>query len=798
MSDLGTWSAETKATATPGGQRRRSGELRRLSTLVSAWTRAAVNPPIGPIVAIILVVFLGNVLYVFGLFNPNPINIVSGLGIITHAGLLPGLNTIDPNSGFTSQALGHLAALDLLHGHLPWWNPFEGLGAPLAGEMQSAALFPPTLLLAFANGQLFEHMLLEAVTGIATYRLLLRLNISQLISTACGCAFALNGTFSWFEHAPVNPIAFLPLALLGVERARAAVVARQTHGWGLISIAFALSLFAGFPEVAYLDALFALIWIVVRTVGLHRAEIFSYARKLAAGAGGALLLGAPILVAFADYAPSADVGAHASGFNSAFLPHVSAATTLFPYSFGPVFGFTSFVKTGLLDVTWGNVGGYLTTSLLVFALLGLYARRLRLLRIVLALWIVISLGRTYGIEPFARIFAFIPLMDKIAAYRYLPPSWEFAAVVLAGLGLDDIRRKVVPTWFVIAALLSGALLALAAFAAGAPLRKTLTAAPHDHAWVLASLTWGFGVLLALGICLFAFRGRLKMLLLLSCLILDVLVMFVVPDFSAPRQATIDTGSVVWLEQHLHGQRIYSLGTVSPVDAPLSPNYGSYFGIASININDAPIPKLYAQFIPRVLDANDNPFFFIGTYMSNPSGPTPLQEFLDHLANYEAIGVAFLVTEPGTLPSATAQHAGMPLVYSGPVADIYRLPRPQAMYRVLSGSCSLSDESVDSVIADCRGLAVVERQELYMDGWSASSGGRTLTVRRSDDLFQSVGLGSGRSAVSFNFLPPHEDAALAAFVIGLLLLAWGAWSRSRRSRRGRLVARSTRVPGRDED
>jgi hypothetical protein len=37
-------------------------------------------------------------------------------------------------SGWTSQALGHLAALDWLHGTVPWWNPFEGLGAPLIWE----------------------------------------------------------------------------------------------------------------------------------------------------------------------------------------------------------------------------------------------------------------------------------------------------------------------------------------------------------------------------------------------------------------------------------------------------------------------------------------------------------------------------------------------------------------------------------------------------------------------------------------------------------------------------------------
>src|SRR5947207_2741925 len=69
-------------------------------------------------------------------------------------GVVRGRPTIDPNGGWVSQALSHRAALDWLHLRLPWWNPYEGTGAPLAAGMQSAALFPPTLLTLLGNGQL--------------------------------------------------------------------------------------------------------------------------------------------------------------------------------------------------------------------------------------------------------------------------------------------------------------------------------------------------------------------------------------------------------------------------------------------------------------------------------------------------------------------------------------------------------------------------------------------------------------------------------------------------------------------
>jgi hypothetical protein len=50
---------------------------------------------------------------------------------------------------------------------------------------------------------------------VSTYLLLRRLARAPA-SAAGGTAFALNGTFAWL-YVPVNPVAFLPLLLLGVE-----------------------------------------------------------------------------------------------------------------------------------------------------------------------------------------------------------------------------------------------------------------------------------------------------------------------------------------------------------------------------------------------------------------------------------------------------------------------------------------------------------------------------------------------------------------------------------------------------
>ena len=90
-------------------------------------------------------------MFVLGLANNDPISWTAGISHeLCH--VTCGRPMIDPNVGFITQAIGHQSAIDLLHGHLPWWNYYEGLGQPLVGEMQSAAFFPLTLLFALSVG----------------------------------------------------------------------------------------------------------------------------------------------------------------------------------------------------------------------------------------------------------------------------------------------------------------------------------------------------------------------------------------------------------------------------------------------------------------------------------------------------------------------------------------------------------------------------------------------------------------------------------------------------------------------
>src|SRR5579863_7385281 len=225
----------------------------------------------------------------------NPMNFGSGLLSWSRRGVTLGGPWLDPNTSFTVHALGGLSAYDWLHGVVPWWNPYTGVGVPLAGEMQSVSFFLPfVLLLHFSNGLILLRIALQIVAGLATYALVRQIGLGRLAAFAAAAVYEFNGPFAWFAHAPVMPIPFLPLLLLGIERAFATAKKGSRGGWLLIGVALGYSLYAGFPETAYLDGLLALAWTIYRLSVSRSAARWTFAAKVVIGGIGGLLVSAPI------------------------------------------------------------------------------------------------------------------------------------------------------------------------------------------------------------------------------------------------------------------------------------------------------------------------------------------------------------------------------------------------------------------------------------------------------------------------------------------------------------------------
>jgi hypothetical protein len=752
--------------ASPAGTQRRG-------TRWPGWLadgRVRLSPDTVALLAIVVAVLAANLPSLLGFFHPNPLDFRGGLTQAITPGLLGGRPTIDPSNGFTSQAIGHLAALDLLHLRLPWWNPYEATGMPLLGETQAAALFPPTLLTAFSNGQLYEHVLLELIAGICTYRLLRRIGVTRAAAIAGAVAFALNGKFAWFADAGVNPLPFLPMLLLGIERAFDATRAHRRGGWRLIAVAGALSAYAGFPEVAYVDTLLAVVWFGWRCGCLERRELGRFLVKAGLGGVAGALLAAPMLLGMIAYVGHADLAVHAgTQLGAKHLPLSEFPQLLMPYVYGPVNGAPR-------SSIWIMVGGYLSTVLLLFAGLGLIAPGRRGLKLVLVAWGLLVFAHMYGQPPLlGHVLGVLPEMSRIEFYRYATAAFELPVIVLAALGLDDLtrapghRRRL--AW--------GALVAIAAVGGAVlvarPVADSLQATVrHGAGFFRASIAWAALSAAAVGAIAIVRKARLRAALLVLVVVVDAVVLFAVPQFSAPRAARVDLAPVAYLRRHLGDARFFTLG-------PIGPNYGSYFGIASLGVDDFP-PQSYARYVHSRLDPIAQ---FIGFRPAGP--PSAKQELMRHLSGYRSAAVRYVLTPAGQ-PLRGSRRA-FRLVFRSPTTWIHQLIGAAPYFS--ANGCRVTSQGRDSVRLVCRRSTTLVRRETWFAGWSAQLDGRRTSIRRIDGVFQAVTVPAGSHRISFSFVPVGMDWGLVGLLAGCALLvapaARGLMTRARAPRVETVIA-----------
>ncbi len=534
-----------------------------------------------------------------GWLSENPAYVTADLalpGAARHGPLLGQPGFIDGNSGVTVQALGGLAARDWLAGRVPWWNPYSGLGLPLAAELQNGAFFLPfVLLLRCFNGVVWLKIVLQGLAGLATRGLLAELGLAPLAALAASLAFQANGSFAWFGHGPILPIAFLPLLLWGVERARW----RAAQGAVLVGLGIGFSLLAGFPEVAYLDGLLALLLALLR----FAQDGFSprFAAALVVGGLAGLLLAAPPLLAFALALPHEFISYHRN-FAATVLPPPARAAMVFPYLFGPPLH-GGLALRGAASVAayiaWYRQCAYLDLPMLLLAALAVRpgARQFGL-RVAFAGFVVLALGRVLGAPLLLPLVNLVPLLRHSMAQLYLLPACQMALTVLAACALDDGLTDRSPRGVPWPALVMLAL-ALATLPGATAEWRRLATVPGAIAYPVVSVL--FGVLAGLAV-VWAARGR-RAIRAVWLVPGYAGVMFMVPLLcGTPRPRGLDHAAIMAM------RGLPPLARLVSADV-LAPNYGAWLGVRQADSNYLPSPQNWVDWLQAHNPGTDGVNFY---------------------------------------------------------------------------------------------------------------------------------------------------------------------------------------------
>ncbi len=660
-----------------------------------------------------------------GWLSENPLFFVSGLrGASTMPGLLDGQpGWLDGNAGVKTQALGFLVADDWLRGIVPWWNPYSGVGMPLAGQMQPAGFFLPfVLLLHLPHGVTLLKISLQAVAGLGTLALLREIGLGGRAAVVGAILAEFDGTFAWFADPPVMPIAFLPWMLFGLEACARRECART--GVCAFAIGLAFSVVAGAPEVAYLDGLLALLWACVLLAAPGRRGRLLLRVGFAGMVG--LLLSAPASVSFFTSLPASFAGDRPGGTAARHAFGANGPMLFFPYAHGALLA----VLGPRADRDpWWEVCGYAGTVLPLLAAAALLARGDRaVLRWCLGGWIAVCLGRAFGWPVVTTLVNLVPGVSLTQFDRYAAPSCEMAAIVLAGCCLDDGRhRRAWPAVLAVAAAI------LVAFVAG---WSDVVSMLHgsQRGLVIASLVWGVAAFACAGVLL----GRPALragLALLACL--DAGVLFGVPLLAGARQPSLDAAPVVFLQRTLGLGRFASVGGIWP-------NYGAMFRLAGINSNVLPDPQDWVDHVRRaLLPSTDGQNFF------PPASAGP--DFAGRTLAYERDGVSAVLVPAGSEPFHEASVERV----AGPLLPWVLVPGASAMVTVPASIVRRGEvDAVGVPVGTYAGEADGALRATLCEGERCTAGTATLAGARDD----------GRLVVRFDRPVGVGDAALPVLTL----------------------------------
>ena len=328
-------------------------------------------------------------------------------------------------------------------GHLPLWNPYGGLGMPLAFNWQSAPFSLPALIGyltpmrdAFTVGVAVNIV----VAGSGAYLLGRVLGMGAMASAAVGTVFELSGPIAAWLGYPFPAV----MSWAGWILAIGLLLLRGRHRAGLIvalALTVAFSLYGGAPEGFAVLMLVALLFFGIvlgsRTHWLDGSgPILRPAIDLVAGALAGCALAAPFAL------PGLQVAAgsvRSSAVNEGALePHGLVYLAIPGFDGLPIFHGGHVIVFGY-TYYYAETAMYVGVIALVLAATAMYLRRRRPEVRAFSTIAILCLALVF-VPPVAFVAGRLPLIGHVDWRRALMPL-SLVLAVLAGYGLDLVVRS---------------------------------------------------------------------------------------------------------------------------------------------------------------------------------------------------------------------------------------------------------------------------------------------------------------------------------------------------------------------
>lgn len=552
-------------------------------------------------------------------------------GKFTHRAL------IDPGgSSWSPRPQAALEHQEFAAGRVPLWDPYMGVGQPLAGNMDSIALNPLRIALYLdPSPYMWDLFLLFRLflAGMFAYLFMRAIKVSHLSGIFSSTLYMLSGYFIFsIDMHHLDTEIFLPFLLLCYEK----IIQRANLlRWGILSsLAVVFLLSGGQPQSAALIMGLGFAYYFFRLLSCRENRTIKIVVKFTLNYISFVFLGialsAHLLLPFLEFwrlsfnNHDPRMG-HALGLS--FDPYFADAVSfVVPYFMGPIH------HSWLQDYSWHILTrGYFGMSAAIFALAAvLVALRQKssnnYLEYFFATFLLLMIGKLYGFF-WANWIGHLPIANMINYGKYMGSLMAFCVAALAGLGLEAIIKSEIRA--VILKNSAQIVVVLISFCFVYDLSYML-----DHANAYSQLA-GYSkffklplvyfVLLTVVVAIFfmsfifmtmkvcqsgaTFKAKKFQIIVLIIALVELYIYVPNPGLLKNRNERADILNsapyINFIQAHLENYRVVG------VDRVLYPDFGSAFGIGDIRVLDALLPKRYMEFLGNFFKLPNPPDRFTG-------------------------------------------------------------------------------------------------------------------------------------------------------------------------------------------